>query len=221
MQRDFEVLGRVSLFAGIDAQERRAVLACLGARAVELRRGECALAAGDRPDQVGVVLEGRLHIVREDAEGGRALLAALEPGELFAEVLCCAGVGESPVTVLAETDATVLQIGFARMLRSCPQACAFHARLVENMLRVIAQKSLELQRRLELLSAKTIRERLLRYLTSVAAQQGTSAFALPFNREELADFLCVDRSALSRELARLKREGTIDYWKNQFKLVRR
>lgn len=212
------MLARVRLFEGMEPAERSAVLDCLGARVRTLAKDDRALAAGDRPDQVGILLEGSLRVVREDAEGGRMLIAPLLPGELFAEALCCAGVRESPVSVVADSEATVMLIVFSRMLRTCSQACGHHRKLVENMLRVIAAKSLELQGRIELLSGKTIRTRLMRYLSAVAARQGRD-FSIPFNREELADYLAVDRSALSRELARLKGEGVIDYWKNRFKLL--
>lgn len=212
-----EVLRQVRLFEGIESGALSSMLACLDAHIVDFKKTELVLAAGNRVDKVGIVLCGQLHIIKEDINGERSLIASLEQGSIFGEALCCAGVTESPVSVLASTDAKVLLLGFRRILQTCSSACLFHTKLVENMLYVIAQANLLLQTRMGFLSKKTIRARVLEYFEQTASKQGIS-FTIPFNREELAEFLCVDRSALSRELSALKREGILDYKKNQFTL---
>ncbi len=212
------VLLSVPLFQGIAPEELGPLLACLGVKQKTVPRDGMALAAGGKVDSIGIVLEGRFLIVREDAKGNRSLLSTLGPGDFFGEALCCAGVEESPVSVVADTDGEVLQLDFQRILHTCSNACSFHTKLLENMLAVLAGKNLSMQRRMELLSEKSIRVRLIRYLESAAQQHGRE-FSIPMNREELADFLGADRSALSRELSRLKAEGRIDYWKNHFKLL--
>ncbi|MCL2342839.1 MAG: Crp/Fnr family transcriptional regulator, partial [Firmicutes bacterium] len=174
--------------------------------------------AGEKPAHIGVVLAGLLHIVREDCNGSRALIAAAAPGELFAEALCCAGVAESPVTVLASESAKVLLLRFDRILHTCPSACSYHQKLVENMLNLVAVKNLQLQDRMELLAAKSIRDKVLLYLGALASGQGRTV-TVPFNREELAEYLCVERSALSHALMKMKREGLIEYKKNVFTLL--
>lgn len=219
MEKYSNVLRTVKLFEGIAPEQLDAMLACLDAKTIGVRKGDFLLSAGESAAHVGIVLAGQLHIVREDIHGGRALLAALTKGGIFAETLCCAGVMESPVSVIAESDGSVMLLAFQRILHTCSGACVFHAKLIENMLRVIAAKNLQLQARMELLSRKSIRERVLAYLESIAARQGR-AFSIPLNREGLADFLCVDRSALSRELGRLKEAGVIDFWKNNFKMLK-
>lgn len=214
--REFqEILGSVRLFAGIAQEDYPAMLACLDARVAEVKKDDFLLLAGDRPTHVGVVLSGRLHVSRVDLDGNRSLLASLLPGDFFAEALCCAGVKESPVSVQADTEGQTMLIPFARILHTCPQSCSFHSRLLENMLGVLAHKNLTLQSRMEALGHKNLRGRLLCYLEAAAVGQGRR-FSIPFNREELADYLCVDRSALSRELGLLKKEGMLDYWKNNF-----
>lgn len=218
MKKYLELLKRVKLFRDIDEDNIESMLKCLGARTVNLNKSEYVLVAGNRVDQVGIVLEGQLHIVRDDMDGGRALIAMLDPGDFFAEALCCAGVKESPVSVVATTDAKVMLLSFRHILHTCSSSCLFHTKLIENMLQVIAQKNLQLQARMDFLSKKTIRRRLMSYFESVALKQGRK-FTIPFNREELADFLCIDRSALSRELGILKKEDIIDYKKNQFTLL--
>lgn len=217
MQSHDTVLHSVRLFDGIQPNHLSSMLACLGAQRIPLQKDSCALMAGEQVEHVGIVLEGRFLLIREDRDGGRNLLATLSPGDFFGEALCCAGVNESPVSVVADTDGLVMRLAFQRILHVCPNACAFHTRLLENMLGVLAGKNLQLQQQLDFLSQKTIRVRLLRYLETQTPGEGRE-FSIPFNREELADFLCVDRSALSREMARLKAEGLIDYWKNTFKL---
>lgn len=218
MKEYLDIFKTVKLFNDIDKDDLEAMLTCLDSRVISLKKGEYILAAGNSVDQVGIVLTGHLHITKEDMDGERTLLATLSLGEFFGEALCCAGVTESPVSVLANTNAKVMLLGFRRILETCSSSCSFHTKLIENMLRIIAQKNLQLQVRMDFLSKKTIRARLLNYFESVVAQQSHD-FTIPLNREELADFLCIDRSALSRELGFLKRNGIIDYKKNHFTLL--
>ncbi len=207
------LLGAIGLFKGIKEDELSAMLKCLGAEFANVKRNTVLLLAGHRPQRVGVVLSGQLHIIKEDYDGNRTLVAALEPGEIFAEALCCAGVEHSPVTVVAETDAKVMQIQFERILHTCPSACGFHTKLIENMLGLIARKNLLLQSRMEMVTLHSVREKVLRYLGSFGKGK---TIVVPFNREQMADYLSVERSALSHELAKMKRDGLIEYRKNEF-----
>lgn len=210
------ILNTTGLFDGIDS-ELESLLRCMGAETRNVAAGEILLLAGDKPESIGIVLSGRLHILREDYDGNRSLMAAAMPGDLYAEALCCAGVPESPVTVMADTDAVIMRLDFARIMRVCPNACLFHSKLIENMLKLVAEKNLQLQGRMEILCQKSIRARVMRYLESLVPHQGRQ-ITIPFNREELADFLAVERSALSHELSRMKRDGLLDYRKNWFML---
>ena len=218
MEQYFDLLGSVALFKGISPENLFSMLSCLSAEIASYGKGEILLMAGNKPTYVGVVLSGTLQIIKENYGGTRTLLAHLAPGDFFAEALCCAGVEESPVTVLANNDAAVMRLNYSRILRTCPHSCAFHHRLIENMLAVIARKNLFLQSRMDIVRMKSVREKMLRYLESFAAKQGRSV-TVPLNREEMADYLCVDRSALSHELMKMKRDGIIDYHKNMFTLL--
>ena len=213
----FQLLGSTELFRGIDAAGLGAMLGCLGAKNVPVIKGGTILFAGDAPKNVGIVLEGMLHVTRVDHDGNQALVAVLSPGDMFAEALCCAGVAESPVTVMADADSTVVLLSFERILHICPNSCVFHSDLIRNMLRLIAGKNLMFQNHMEILGLKTIRAKFLRYIESFGARQGREV-TIPLNREELANYLCVDRSALSHELMKMKREGLIGYKKNVFLL---
>ena len=209
------MLHSVELFRGIDDLD--AMLRCLGAETRHIGKDEIILLAGDKPQFVGVVLSGLLHIVREDYDGNRSLMAAIVPGEIFAESLCCAGVEESPVTVVAAAYSSVLLLRFERVLHTCHNACAFHQKLIENMLRLVARKNLFLQTRIEIMTLKSVRAKVLCYLESFASRKG-EGFVIPFNREKMAEYLCVERSALSHELARMKHDEVVDYRKNWFTL---
>jgi len=213
MKKGGGILLPIELFREIDDLD--VMLQCLGAETRQVKKDEIILLAGEKPRHVGIVLSGLLHIVREDYDGNRSLMASVEPGEIFAESLCCAGVAESPVTVMAVTDSTILLLRFERVLRTCQNVCAFHHRLIENMLRIVADKNLFLQARLEIMGLKSVRAKVLRYLESFAPKKGEE-FIIPFNREQMAEYLCVDRSALSHELTRMKKDGLIEYNKNRF-----
>ncbi|MCL1791080.1 MAG: Crp/Fnr family transcriptional regulator [Peptococcaceae bacterium] len=217
MQEYYGILCDFTLFAGIKSEELGVMLSCIGAEVVSVKKDQIILAAGEKPEQLGIVLAGQLHIIREDYDGKRDLLAAAVQGDIFAEALCCAGVAESPITVMAVTDGAVLLLSFARLLHSCPNVCAFHTRLIGNMLGLLANKNIQLQNKMEIISLKTIRSKVLYYLETFVPKQGNQ-IKIPFNREELADYLCVERSALSHELARMKRDGLIEYRKNVFVL---
>ena len=212
------ILKTVSLFRGIGADEFGSMLGCIGAEIKAISKGSIILLAGDAPRNVGIVLYGQLHVVREDRDGNRSLIAVMAPGDVFAEALCCAGVSESPVTVIADLDSTVAMMSFERILYICPNSCSFHRELIRNMLKLIAEKNLLLQSHMEIISLKSIRARVMRYIESLAPRHGREV-TIPLNREELADYLCVERSALSHELMRMKKDGLIDYRKNKFVML--
>lgn len=218
LQRHIETVKTVKLFDGIEEESLRAMLGCLGPKIIKLGKGGFILNAGEPVSFIGIVLSGRLNITREDADGRRAIIAAPVKGDYFGEALCCAQVAESPVSVIAAADSEVMLLSFTNILNTCKNSCAFHTRLISNTLRTVAQKSLQLQRRMEIIGKKTIRQRILAYFESEGQKWGKS-FTIPFKREEFADFLCSDRSALSRELSNMKRDGVIDYNKNKFMLL--
>ena len=218
MKEYFHILQKINLFNGIETGDLEALLRCLGAVKKAVNKGEIVLLAGDTPRHVGIVLTGQLHIIREDHDGNCALIAVAAPGGIFAEALCCAGVTESPVTVIAEADSNVLLLDFARVLKTCSNSCSFHTKLIENMLRLIAGKNIFLQNRMEIISLKSVRAKIMLYLESFRVKHGRK-FSIPLNREEMADYLCVDRSALSHELARMKKDGIIEFRKNCFTIV--
>ena len=213
-----KILGTIGLFKGIGAAQLKPMLDCIGAWVKNTKKGEIILLSGDKPAFIGIALSGQFNILREDYNGNPTLLAAIMSGEIFAEALCCAGVSESPVTVISATNSSFIKLMFSRILHTCPKSCSFHRKLVENLLELLAKKNILLQNRMEIISLKSVREKVMHYLESFAQKQGET-ITLPFNREEMANFLCVERSALSHELAKMKKDGLIEYRKNRFTII--
>lgn len=218
MKQYYELLQASPLFAGIAEQELQAMLSCLGARMVSVAKGETIFYEGDPAGSMGMVLEGTVQVVRDDFYGNRSLLAYAGPGELFAEAFACAARTTLPVSVCAVKEGKVLLMDCSKMLTVCSNACHFHSKLVENLLRVVAEKNLSLDRKIRIMSHKTTKEKLLAYLTDYAKRCGSGEFTIPLDRQELADYLGVERSAMSWELSKLKKEGVLDCKGPWFKL---
>jgi len=219
MEKYDSVLEACPLFAEIGREDLRGMLQCLNARLRRVERGELLFREGDEARWVGIVLEGQVQISREDMDGGRSLLGRAGPGEMFGEVFACAGVDTLPVTVQAESAGAVLLADCRRMLTTCRNACPFHNRLVQNLLRIVAAKNLQLNRKIECMSRRTTREKLLTYLRGEARARRSREFDIPFDRQALADYLGVERSAMSAELGKLCRDGIIRCDRRHFRLL--
>lgn len=218
MEEFFDILKEVELFERMEEKDIVSMLSCMNAKVIRVKKDEIVLMEGSTIKHIGIILGGRLHIEKSDMDGERTLIASLSTGDFFGEALCCAGVTESPVSAVADMDSAVMRIEFRRILHTCPNTCLFHTQLIENMLRIMARKNLMLQNRMDFISKRTLRAKILTYLKSFHVKLGCE-FTIPFNREELANFLCVDRSALSHELSRMKKDGIIEYQRSSFKLL--
>lgn len=219
MKEFFPILQKCPLFAGIDGQDLPGLLACLGADTVTARKNAPVFSEGDPAKYVGIVLTGSVQVVRDDYYGNRSLLSHVTPGELFGESFACAAVDALPVSVLAVEDCTVLRIDCRRLTRTCSHACDFHNRMVLNLLQVVAAKNLSFHKKLEITYRRTTREKLLAYLLWQAKTQNTDSFTIPFDRQSLADYLGVERSAMSAELSKLRKDGIIDFDRSHFTLL--
>lgn len=209
-------LDRCPLFRGIPEEARESALAALGARRQETDAGAFLLAAGTQVREFGVLLDGRAHVIREEYGGERTVVASLEPGELFAEAFALAGEAEAAVSVLALAPCAVLWISPRRF--TAASAGSHCDRLLANLLAVLAEKNLLLNRRIGHLARRTTRDKVLSFLTEQARAAKSREFVIPFNRQELADYLCVERSALSAVLSRLRQEGLLAYRCSRFVL---
>lgn len=215
------VLARAPLFAGISADSLRAMLACLNAQVKQYPKGGLIFREGDPARSVGVVLSGFVQVVKEDYFGNRSVVAALGPAQLFAEVFSCAGVAALPVSVLAHTDAEVMLLDCQRVLTVCGSACPFHSVLIRNLLRAVAAKNLVLNQKIELMSKKTTKEKLMAFLLAQAKEQRSDCFTIPFDRQSLADYLGVERSAMSAELGKLRDMGYIEADRRRFRILKK
>ena len=218
MEKYFDTLKRCPLFAQIEAESLGKLLACLGAAVRSFSKGEFIFSAGDAISSVGVVLSGGVHVLQEDYWGHRTILAFVAPAQLFGEAFSCAEAESLPVSVQAAEDSEILLVDYSRITTTCPSACGFHSRLIQNMMRILAQKNILLTQKIEIVTHRTIRERLLAYLSAQAVAVGTSHFTIPFDRQELADYLAVDRSAMSAELTKMRAEGLIWTSRSAFEL---
>ncbi|HWQ77770.1 MAG TPA: Crp/Fnr family transcriptional regulator [Anaerovoracaceae bacterium] len=220
MKQNSKVLMTASLFRGVTEQDLETMLGCLGAVERKYKKNDVILLAGTKVTSVGILTEGTAQITRDDAEGNRTILSELERADLFAEAYVAAGAVEIPVTVIATSDCRIVWIPFSKIVGTCNSACGFHRTLVQNMMRVIAMKNIMMNEKMRILSCKTTKEKLMTYLSDYSDRTGKNKFKIPFSRNELADFLSVDRSAMSRELSRLRDEGYLIYNKNEFELLR-
>lgn len=220
MENSPEILKACPLFSGVQETDMDAMLACLGARQFGAEKGKIIFSEGDPAVYVGIVLTGAVRVIREDYYGNRSIVARMGPGEVFGESFACAGVQALPVSVVAEEDCRYLLIDCKRITVSCTNACAFHSRMIYNLLQMVARKNLVFNQKLEVLSKRTTREKLLAYLMNQAKLQGKDKFTIPYDRQALADYLEVDRSGLSAEISKLRKEGKLFCDKNCFQLLR-
>lgn len=208
------------LFSGIEGSERESLMRCLQAVRRNYKKGEMVFTEGDAP-AVGLLQSGAVQVIAEDPMGNRTIIGRLEAGDMFGEAYACAGMEHMPFSVEAAADSEVLLIDVEKILVTCPTACPFHARLIENLMAILARKNIQLGAKIRHLSRRSTRDKLLSYLSEQAREAGSRSFSIPFSRQELADYLCVDRSAMSSELSKLKAEGVLDYKKNEFTFLHR
>ncbi len=213
---DIEICAASPLFAGMSAADIAATLDCLRAVRAGYERGESVFRVGDTITQLGLVLTGSVLIENDDIWGNRSILSRVGPGQIFGETYACLEGEPLLISAVAAERTQVLLMSAAQLRRPCARACARHGRLLANLLDISARKNLALSRRILHTSSKTIRGRLLSYFSELARQTGSHTVVVPFDRQQLADYLGVDRSALSSELGRMQRDGLLTYRRNEF-----
>jgi len=219
MKEYIDLLSKNPLFKGIDKGDIGFLLDCLSAKTKTYYKDEPIFEAGSRPEYVGIVLSGSAFVLQEDYWGNRNILSNIGVGGIFGEAFSCAEAAALPVSVIAKEDSVILLINVKKILTICSTACAFHTSLIMNLVRILANKNRYLTRKIEHITKKTTREKVLSFLSECAVQGGKNTFEIEFNRQELADYLSVERSALSAVLSKMKEEGIIDYYKNTFRLT--
>ena len=219
MKKFISILSKTKLFAGVCESEIESMLSCLDARIRHYKKGEYVFREGDHIDKITVLVEGGLHIQREDYWGNRSIINRIDVGEMFGEAYIAHECGAILNDVVAISDSSVMFFDLRKIMTTCSSACHFHTMVVQNLFFAISDKNRRLVQKLGYMSKRTTREKLLSYLSDEAKRQNCGSFDIPFNRQQLADFLSVDRSAMSNELCKMRDEGLLSFRKNHFKLL--
>ncbi|MCI7813595.1 MAG: Crp/Fnr family transcriptional regulator [Lachnospiraceae bacterium] len=220
MEKYFNVLRACPLFYHIEDDNLMAMLRCLKASVKTFRKKSQILSEGDTAKYIGIVLAGTAQIEQTDYFGNRSIVASLEPSDIFGESFACAGVEKIPVDITAVEDTEVLFVDCLRITQSCSNACIFHRQVIYNLLKIVATKNLLFHQRIRITSQRTTREKLMAYLMIQAKKAGSNCFEISYDRQELADYLEVDRSGLSAEISKLRKEGILKSEKNKFVLLK-
>jgi len=220
MEQFFDILKKSHLFSGIADSDLFAMLQCLGAKVVSAAKNEMIFTEGDPAEYVGMVLSGSVQVVQDDYYGNRSVITAVEPGEIFGEMFACAEVESLPVSAIAISDSKIMLMNVKRILRVCTNGCGFHNMLIENLLKSVAMKTLNLSNKIRFMSKKSTRDKLMAFLLEQAKRAGGPEFTIAFDRQALADFLGVERSAMSAELGKLRKAGILESKGSRFRLLR-
>ena len=216
MEKYLFILKSCPFFSGMTEQEILSILHCLDARVVKTVRNAYIFRCGDSTESMGLVLQGSVLVIQEDLWGHRNILAKVLPGDFFGESYAATPGSVLNISVVANEDTEVLMLNVNRLLTVCQTACAHHSRLIRNMVSVLAGKVLAWDSKITHISKRTTREKLLSYLSAESIRQGKLAFDIPYDRQQLADYLSVERAAMSVELSKLKKEGILDTERNHF-----
>lgn len=219
MENYLPVLKRSGLFSGVLEEEVRAMLSCLNARIGRYKKGEYVLRQGQPLQDIIVAVEGALHVQKDDYWGNRSILRQIGVGEMFGEAYIAPESGALQNDVVAVEDSAVIFFDVRRILTTCSSACRFHSAVIQNLLFALAERNRTLVQKLGHMSKRTTREKLLSYLSEEAKRQNSASVIIPFNRQQLADYLSVDRSAMSNELCKMRDEGLLTFDKNRFHLL--
>ena len=216
-----DIISKVNspLFQGICPEEKSIMLGCIGYHINSFHKGEIVTFEDENMKHIGIVISGAVDMIKEDLWGNKTLLVRMRKNELFGETFACGEDNLSIVTFMVPEDTQILFIPFNRVMHSCSRSCMFHHQLIENMVHIIANKNRDLMRKVEVVSKKSLREKILAYLSIQAQVQEARYFEIPLGRGELAEYLCADRSALTRELGKMKEDGLIDFDKNSFRIL--
>lgn len=218
MEQYVPLLRNTILFQEIEPSKIISLLNCLAAYTKQFSKNEFIYLAGETVSAVGLILTGTILISKEDFWGNRYIISEASPGSLFAETYACLPNEPLAINVQATTTCKILFLDVHKIITVCSATCSFHSQLINNLLTEIAKKNFQLTRKMDHISQKTTRSKLLSYLSSLSQKSNSASFQIPYNRQQLADYLSVDRSAMCNELSKLQREGILDFNKNSFTL---
>ena len=218
MEQYLFILRNSPFFQGMTEEEILSVLHCVNAAVQHKKKDEYILRVGDSTESMGLVLRGSVLVLQEDLWGHRNIMHRIGPGEYFAEPFAATAGSVLNVSVVADEDSEIMMLNMERFLKTCPHACAHHGRMVRNLVSVMARRVMDLNEKLTHMAKRSTREKLLSYLSAESIRQGKLAFTIPYDRQQLADYLSVERAAMSVELGKLQKEGLLKTNRNHFEL---
>ena len=219
MKKYIDTLKHTQLFSGVGDNEISAMLKCLQARLLTYKKGDYVFREGEHIEHISVLLDGKLLVQHDDFWGNRNIVNVIRVGEMFGEAYVAPESGHLLNDVIADEDSTVIIFDIKRILTVCSTACRFHSMVIQNLFFSISEKNRKLVQKIGHMSKRSTRAKLLSYLSEEAKKHNSSQFIIPFSRQQLADFLCVDRSAMSNELCKMRDEGLLKFDKNEFTLL--
>ena len=219
LKKYLKILKKCPLFREIEDESLLRMLGCLGAKVEFFDKKYTIFAEGAPAKQIGILLSGSAQIIQVDYFGNRSILGGITPSDVFAEAFACAETRFLPVTVVANEPSEVMLIDCGHILHSCANSCGFHHQLIFNLMKDLASKTILFHQKIEVTAKRTTREKLMTYLNVQAKKVNSNSFTIPFDRQELADYLEVDRSGLSAEISKLRKEGILENLKNHFTLL--
>lgn len=219
MKKYLKMLKQTQLFAGVGEEDIFAMIGCLQAKCVTYKKGEHIFRQGEHLSCIAIVAEGNIHIQKHDYWGNRSIINIVGVGEMFGEAYAAPASGALLHDIVAAKDSTVILFDVNKILTVCSSACQFHAMVVKNLFFAISEKNRKLVQKLGHMAKRSTREKLISYLSEEAKRQNSGTITIPFNRQQLADFLAVDRSAMSNELGKMRDDGLLTFDKNQFTLL--
>ena len=219
MEEYIEDLAQTKLFSGIEPKEIAGLLDCLRARCAHYAKDEMIIEDGNHVSEFGIMLSGYGRSIKWDASDKVIIITLLQKGSEIGVMLAARPEYKSTVAVQAQDDVSVLFISYECLVARCKRACPRHETLLRNYIGVVAEKGLVLHERISCLLKPTLREKIMTYLLRVSREQRSRTFSIPLNRNTMSEYLNIERSALSRELSYMKRDGLIDYHRNSFKLL--
>lgn len=219
MERYLHIFKKTALFEDFTSKEILSMLNCLDAKIVNCKKNMPLILAGNDIKQIGIILSGRLRIQKEDVHGNIIVIDELTDGETFGEAFVCAGISQIPITVWAVAASEIAFVDYAKIIRTCHSACSFHTKLIQNMLKTIAEKLIIMNQKMSIIQKNTIREKLMAYFEICIEKNGLRQFTVPFNRSALAEYIGVNRSAMSRELSKMQSDGIIEFSGSKFHIL--
>lgn len=208
----------IDLFENVRNNEVLELLKCIGIKTKVFKKDAIILKQGNKIDFLGVILSGNAIISKTDSMGNKTIVEELKMNDIFGHNIVCCGLNKSPVDITSTKECEILFLPFEKVVTPCEKLCPYHLQLIKNVMKMISKRNSLLNDKIDIIAQKTTRDKILALLDAYREEKGV--FTIPYSREEMAKFLCVDRSAMSRELCKMRDEGILKFHKNKFEILK-